>query len=339
MNQQFEPRKTECRSPDDQALDLAAEYLAAGRLVAFATETVYGLGADARNANAVADIFAAKGRPAFNPLISHVATSQAAFGLGRTGTAANALAEAFWPGPMTLVLWRGAHCPIAMLTSSGLERIAIRVPAHGVAADLLGRFGHPVAAPSANPSGKLSPTSAAHVMHHMNGRVDLVIDAGVCEGGIESTIVDCTGERAAILRPGGITRARIADCLSSAGQELAPSRAPAGGSDSPVAPGQLESHYAPRAPLRINQSPGQARMELIGFAGVDGQGELAMILSPSGDLREAAANLFEMLHMADALVGSPGSDTKVIGVAPVPNEGLGEAMNDRLKRAAFGATQ
>ena len=309
------------------SLARAADMLAAGRLVAFPTETVYGLGGDACNADAVAAIFAAKDRPSFNPLISHVASTEAAFGLGSATQLAECLAACFWPGPMTLILYRTADCPVARLTSAGLDKIAIRVPAHAAALRLLKVFSGPVAAPSANPSGQISPTRAEHVIAGLDGRVSLVLDGGPCDSGVESTVIDCTGDAAHILRPGGITREAVADALAGAGMRLA-GAAQRTASQAPESPGMLASHYAPQAAVKLNVTAAEAGMELIGFGRIGGSGTLALNLSPDGGLVEAAANLFNMLHAADATGAS------LIGIAPIPQTGLGEAINDRLTRAA-----
>lgn len=318
---------TSCLAVSGDALARAADMLAAGRLVAFPTETVYGLGGDACNAEAVAAIFAAKERPSFNPLISHVATTEAAFDLGVATSLARCLAASFWPGPMTLVLHRTADCPIARLTSAGLDKIAVRVPAHAAARQLLKAFGGPVAAPSANPSGRISPTRAEHVMAGLDGRVALVLDGGPCDSGVESTVIDCTGDVAHILRPGGITREAVADALAGVGLRLADAARRAA-PQAPESPGMLASHYAPQAAVRLNVTTAEAGMELIGFGSIAGSGTLGLNLSPGGGLVEAAANLFDMLHAADATGAS------LIGIAPIPHTGIGEAINDRLTRAA-----
>jgi len=310
----------------DDSLSLAVQTLAAGGLVSFPTETVYGLGADARNPRAVASIFDAKNRPQFNPLISHVATTEAAFALGMPTPSAIALAAAFWPGPMTLVLYRTNDCPIAMLTSAGLDKVAIRVPAHPDAKRLLQLFNAPVAAPSANPSGKISPTRSEHVMQSLEGRIDLILDGGPCESGIESTIIDCTGPTVQLLRPGGITTGQVSAALEAAG--LSGVIDTHSESNRPASPGQLASHYAPDATLRLAALEADADEELIGFGPVAGQGKLGLSLSIIGDVNEAAANLFDMLHRADA------AGCNRIAVAPIPEQGLGEAINDRLRRAA-----
>ena len=319
--------ETSCLAISGESLSRASDMLTAGELVAFPTETVYGLGGDACNAEAVAAIFAAKGRPAFNPLISHVASMKAAFELGVETRIASTLARTFWPGPMTLVLARRADCPIAKLTSAGLDKIAIRVPAHADARRLLEAFGGPVAAPSANPSGRISPTRADHVMAGLNGRISLVLDGGPCDSGVESTVIDCTGDTAHILRPGGITREALTKALSADGLRLAEA-VQANDPQAPASPGMLASHYAPEAAVRLNVTVAQPDMELIGFGAVDGSGMLGLNLSPRGDLVEAAANLFDMLHAADA------AGRRIIGIAPIPHTGIGEAINDRLTRAA-----
>ena len=322
---------TDCLAITGESVALGVDILAHGGLVAFPTETVYGLGGDACNADAVAAIFAAKERPAFNPLISHVASAEAAFELGTATPIAACLAETFWPGPMTLILTRRLDCPIALLTSAGLDKIALRVPAHTEARALLEAFGRPVAAPSANPSGRISPTRAEHVLAGLGGRIELVLDGGPCESGLESTVIDCTGDTAYILRPGGITREAVAATLAAQGMTLA-TQSPPTDEDAPASPGQLASHYAPSAPVRLNVTAPEPGMELIGFGETGGAGELGLNLSPEGDLQDAAANLFQMMHAADA------AGAAVIGVAPVPDRGLGEAVNDRLRRAAAPRT-
>jgi L-threonylcarbamoyladenylate synthase len=295
----------------------AVAALAAEKLVAFPTETVYGLGADATSDAAVAAVFAAKRRPQFNPLISHVADVESAFALGEFNEDAKRLARAFWPGPLTLVVPRLAGCPVSLLASAGLGTIALRVPAHPLAQQLLSAFGKPVVAPSANPSGGLSPTTAEHVKKGLGSRISLVLDGGACSVGLESTVIGCSGPNPTLLRAGGIARSAIEDVL---GKPLAePDAGPA------HSPGQMESHYAPRAALRLSaKRPGEGEAYL-GF-GLYAHGPYN--LSPRGDLTEAAANLFRMLHEIDA------SGVTAIAVAPIPATGLGEAINDRLKRAA-----
>lgn len=305
--------------PDSRAE--ATRILRAGGLVAFATETVYGLGADATNEAAVARIFAAKGRPRFNPLISHVPDTEAAFALGRPSPAARAVAEAFWPGPLTLVLRRADDCPIAWLTSAGLETVAIRVPGKPDARALLAEIGRPIAAPSANRSGRVSPTTAAHVAAEGFDGLDLILDGGACAVGLESTVLDLSGERPRLLRPGSVTREEL--------ETVAGPIVLAGHGDAITAPGMLASHYAPAAPVRLNVTELRA-----GEVGLDFAGRLGASteLSTSGDPVEAAANLFACLRALDR----PG--VGAIAVAPIPEHGLGAAINDRLRRAAAPRT-
>ena len=316
----------------DASLRRASDILAAGGLVAFPTETVYGLGANACDGNAVAGIFHAKNRPNFNPLISHVATGQTAFQLGVETDFATILADCFWPGPLTLVLDRTKDCPVAMLTTAGLDKIAVRVPAHEQAQKLLAICDMPIAAPSANPSGRISPSTAQHVHVGLAGKIDLILDGGPCENGLESTIIDCSGFAPVLLRPGGISRKAIETALHCAGLDRHIRDADAfSDRDQPLAPGQLHSHYAPHASVRLNATSQQGDEELIGFGPVPGAGQLSLSLSPTGDMREAAANLFAMLHQADAV--TTGTKRK-IAIAPIPKKGIGEAINDRLQRAA-----
>ena len=313
---------------DSSAIAEAARTLAQGGLVAFPTETVYGLGGDAANALAVARLYDAKGRPAFNPLIAHVVDVAAARRLARFDAAAERLAQEFWPGPLTLVLPRSQDCPVAELATAGLNSIAVRVPDHPVARAILAAFGRPVVAPSANRSGHVSPTTAAHVLGDLRGCIDLIVDGGPTPVGVESTIVACLGEPV-LLRPGGVPRGEIERVL---GHALRIESAPADQDDAPLAPGQLASHYAPRTPLRLDADdvgPGEA---LLAFGRAIPAGAARAMrtlnLSPRGDLIEAAANLFSHLRALDAAGGA------VIAVMPVPHEGLGEAINDRLRRAA-----
>ena len=317
---------TRLMGADRAAVTAAAQVLAAGGLVAFPTETVYGLGADAGNGVAVARLYEAKGRPAFNPLISHVGDVAAARRLGRFDAAATRLAERFWPGPLTLVLPKAPDCPVAELATAGLDTIAVRVPDHAVARDLLIAFGKPVVAPSANRSGHLSPTTAQHVVADLGGRVDLIVDGGPTLVGVESTIVACLGEPM-LLRPGGLARADIEQAL---GRQLAehPGTAAGDAADTPIAPGQFASHYAPRARLRLDVRSVAAGEALLAFGAPVPTAERMLNLSPRGDLIEAAANLFAHLRALDAAAPS------AIAVMPVPRTGLGEAINDRLKRAA-----
>ncbi|MDA9444901.1 translation factor Sua5 [Bradyrhizobium sp. CCBAU 51745] len=306
----------------------AARTLAAGGLVAFPTETVYGLGADAANATAVAHIYSAKGRPAFNPLIAHVPDLAAARRIGRFDARAIRLAEAFWPGPLTLVVPKTEHCPVADLATAGLDTVAIRIPAHPVAEAILRAFGGAVVAPSANISGHVSPTLAAHVESDLAGRIDLIIDGGPVAVGVESTIVGCF-EAPMLLRPGGLSRERIEAVL---GAPLTRPPVEADDDSQPLAPGMLASHYAPRATVRLHAqdiAPGEALLAF-GPARLPGQDAAAAImnLSSTADLDEAAANLFGYLRSLDAKA------PKAIAVMTIPEEGLGEAINDRLRRAA-----
>ncbi|MCU0856558.1 MAG: L-threonylcarbamoyladenylate synthase [Rhodobacteraceae bacterium] len=306
---------TERLSPDDAGLARAAGILRAGGLVAFPTETVYGLGGDARSDLAAARIFEAKGRPRFNPLIAHVASVEEARRIARFTPEAERLAAAFWPGPLTLVLPLREDAGVAPLVTAGLPTVAVRVPGHPLARRLLAAFGGPVAAPSANPSGKLSPTRAGDVLAGLGGRIAAVVDGGPCPVGVESTIVGLDGPPR-LLRPGGLPAEAIEACL---GQPLA---GPAAGA-APVAPGMLASHYAPGAALRLNATEAAPGELLLGFGPVAGD----LSLSPAGDLTEAAANLFHHLRALDA------RGTR-IAVAPIPDHGLGRAINDRLARAA-----
>jgi L-threonylcarbamoyladenylate synthase len=297
----------------------AARLLARGRLVAFPTETVYGLGADATNGEAVAAIFAAKGRPQFNPLIVHVADSAAAHRQAQFSPLAEKLAAAFWPGPLTLVLPRRADATVSLLVSAGLDTVALRMPDHPLATALLRAADRPLAAPSANSSGRITATSAAHVAQELGSKVDMILDGGATPLGLESTVIGFDGDRAVLLRPGAIAREEIeavAGPLAAAGGKI-------------QSPGQLESHYAPHARLRLNAAgvePGEA---LLGFGAVE---EAWLNLSPRGDLKEAAANLFSMLRDMDDQVAA-------IAVSPIPETGLGEAINDRLRRAAAPPAQ
>lgn len=309
--------------PDPEGLARAAHLLKAGGLVAFPTETVYGLGADAGNDLAVASIFAAKDRPRFNPLIAHVPDLDAARALAEFDSEAEALARAFWPGPLTLVLPLRAGAALSPLVTAGLDSVALRVPAHPLAQALLAAFGGAVAAPSANPSGRISATRAAHVRAGLGARVDAILDGGPSAVGVESTILSLLGPRPVILRPGGLAAEAIVERL---GGPLAP--APESAANAPVAPGQLLSHYAPQALLRLNATAPRPGEIWLGFGPACTGADLN--LSPLGDPVEAAANLFHMLRQADALAGSGGT----IAAAPVPASGLGVAINDRLARAA-----
>ncbi len=313
--------RTETLSPDAPGLARAAQLLAQGRLVAFPTETVYGLGADARNDRAVARIFEAKRRPRFNPLIVHLADAAAARRIAVFDDDANRLADAFWPGPLTLVLPLRPDAGISPLVTAGQATIAIRVPAHPVAQAVLRAFDGPVAAPSANPSGKISPTSAAHVLAGLDGRIAAVLDGGTCPVGVESTIIGCDAHGPVLLRPGGLPVEAIEPCLGRPIRQR--------GADAEItAPGQLSSHYAPEAALRLNVTAPAPGELWLGF-GPDCPGA-ALNLSPGGDLTEAAASLFHQLRALDEMA-TPG---QAVAVAPVPERGLGRAINDRLRRAA-----
>lgn len=306
--------------PDEEGLSYAAMCLTRGGLVAMPTETVYGLAADARNGRAVAAIYAAKGRPSFNPLIVHAPDIDSAARIGRFHAQAETLARAFWPGPLTLVLPLRADAGISELVTAGLDTVALRLPAHPAARGLLRAFGGVVAAPSANPSGRISPTTPQHVIDGLGDKVDVVLDAGASAVGVESTIIGWQDQNhPVLLRPGGLPREAITAALNG----IAPAEPAPIAPDSPTAPGQLSSHYAPRAALRLNARQAEGDEILIGFGLIAG----AMSLSASGDLGEAAANLFAMLHRADA-TGRP------IAIAPIPAQGLGLAINDRLRRAA-----
>ena len=315
---------------DQAAVAAAARCLAAGGLLAFPTETVYGLGADACNGEAVARLYEAKGRPAFNPLICHVPYMAAAAGLGCLDADAARLAQALWPGPLTLVVPKRPDCAVAELATAGLPTIALRVPDHPVALAILAQFGKPVVAPSANRSGHVSPTTAAHVLADLRGRIDLIVDGGPTPVGVESTIVACL-DGPVLLRPGGLPRADIERVLGRVLREAAPETASAVEDGiAPMAPGQLASHYAPHASLRLEASSVHAGEALLAFGAVLPPGAAGAVrvlnLSARGDLIEAAANLFSHLRALDA----PG--VRMIAVMPVPHQGLGEAINDRLWR-------
>ena len=316
----------------DTSIHHARDILAAGGLVAFPTETVYGLGANAFDSEAVARIFQAKDRPNFNPLIIHIADAGTAFQFGVETDIATVLANCFWPGPMTLVLDRTNDCKVAMLATAGSSKIALRVPINEHAQKLLAVCGMPIAAPSANPSGCISPSTADHVYAGLVGKIDLILDGGPCENGLESTIIDCSGEAPILLRPGGISRDAIQTALNAVGLNCRLRDAkPLSDQDQPIAPGQLQSHYAPNASVRLNATSQQGDEELIGFGQVPGAGQLSLSLSAGGNLREAAVNLFSMLHQANIVtIGT----TRQIAVAPIPKDGIGEAINDRLQRAA-----
>lgn len=302
---------------DDAAITAAMELLRSGQVVAIPTETVYGLAADASNADAVAKIYAAKGRPDFNPLIVHVAGQSAAENLAEFSPMAHQLAQAFWPGPLTLVLPLRPDADIAGAVTAGLPTIALRCPAHPVMQALLKKTGLNIAAPSANKSGGISPTRAEHVLAGLGGAVPMILDGGPCSAGLESTIVAVRDNGWQILRPGPVTAGEIERVLGTS--PLKPS------GDNIEAPGQLASHYAPSKAVRLNAIQPEPGEWHIGFGAMEGNDNL----SASGDLAQAAANLFDALHRADA------SAALSISVAPIPHEGIGVAINDRLQRASI----
>lgn len=297
-----------------QAIGEAARILGRGGLVGFPTETVYGLGADALNGEAVAGIFAAKGRPRFNPLIVHVASLEEAAQHGEFSQSARTLARAFWPGALTLVLPRRNDSTLSHLVSAGLGTVALRQPSHAIAQELLRALGRPIAAPSANRSGQVSATTAAHVAEELGGKLDYILDGGAAALGLESTVIGFDGDMPVLLRPGAIAREEIEALIG-------PLAAP----DALIrSPGQLQSHYAPRARLRLDAASARPDEVLLGFGVVE---DARLNLSPRGNLREAAANLFAMLRALD-------KSAAAIAVSPIPQTGLGEAINDRLARAA-----
>jgi L-threonylcarbamoyladenylate synthase len=321
---------TEVLAADEAGIGRAAALLRSGALVAFGTETVYGLGADATNAAAVGRIFAAKGRPHFNPLICHYPDASAAFTHVASTEQAERLAGAFWPGPLTMVLPRLSECPVALLAGAGLETLAVRVPAHPVALALLRKVGRPVAAPSANRSGQVSPTSAAHVLTGLEGRIEAVLDCGPAPVGVESTVLDMTGTRPFLLRPGGITVEAIEALVGTVGRGIPQSVAEA--ARGLRSPGLLVSHYAPTLPVRLQAGSVEADEALLAFGpALPGAGAV-FSLSERGDTTEAAARLFEGLRWLDAEGLRRG--LRRIAAMPVPETGLGLAINDRLSRAA-----
>ena len=315
-----EPRPRLC-AIDADTLSQAAQMLCDGNLVAFPTETVYGLGADATNDRAVARVFAVKGRPSFNPLIVHLADLESVERLVVLDQRARAVAEAFWPGPLTLVLNRRTDCPVSLLCSAGLDSLAVRVPGHGGAQKLLKLVGRPIAAPSANRSGRLSPTTAQHVAESFPDESLFVLDGGPCLVGLESTVLDLTGADSKLLRPGAVTKTDLEPLLGAIA--VAPA-------DGPISsPGQLASHYAPERPLRLSASRVSDDEALLAFGPepLDGA-KVTLNLSEQGDLEEAAANLFAYLRRLDQ------RELSAIAVMPIPGQGLGVAINDRLQRAA-----
>lgn len=308
--------ETQILKPDTNGNARAAALLTLGQLVAFPTETVYGLGADARNDMAVARIFEAKDRPRFNPLIVHVDSVETAKSYVQWTDEADRLSSAFWPGPLTLVLPLKPDNGLSPLVTANLASLAIRVPQHPVAIALLNAFGGPIAAPSANPSGKISPTTAEHVRAGLSGRIAGILDGGACDVGLESTILGLV-DKPMLLRPGGLP---IEALEAAIGTPLAQHQT----GDQMTAPGQMASHYAPGAKMRLNATKLRDGEMLLGFGAV----EAKLNLSPSGDLTEAAANLFGHLHAMDALA------PETIAVTTIPERGLGRAINDRLRRAA-----
>jgi L-threonylcarbamoyladenylate synthase len=309
--------------PDHIGISTAADVITEGGLVAFPTETVYGLGADATNDQAVAKIYEAKGRPQFNPLIVHVPSIDVARQYVSFTASAELLAKQFWPGSLSLVLPRRNDCPLSLLVSAGLDSVAIRVPDHPIAANLLRTSSKPIAAPSANRSGDVSPTQAEHVLHSWPTLdtlgPEVILDGGACKVGLESTVVDVTTNAATLLRPGGITKEDLSHIVG----EIAVAD---GTPDRPQSPGMLARHYAPSTPLFLDEINARAGGALLGF-GPDIQ-SATLNLSATGDLREAASNLFSMLRKLDA------ADFVSISVSPIPQDGLGHAINDRLRRAA-----
>ncbi len=302
-----------------EGIAVAAHLLQAAELVSFPTETVYGLGADATNDQAVANIYAAKGRPQFNPLIVHVTDKAEAMHVVDFNADADLLADTFWPGALTLVLPRTKDCTVSLLVSAGLDTVAVRVPSHKTAYDLLRATGRPIAAPSANISGRISPTTAAHVLEGLNGSIAAILDGGSCTVGIESTVVDVSGANPVLLRPGGISFEEISKILGSLTKFNAKPEAL-------KSPGMLERHYAPETPLRLNATTFESNESILGFGSQAPSQSLN--LSIIGDLVEAAANLFAMIRILD------GRKTRGIAVMPIPEHGLGQAINDRLRRAA-----
>ncbi|WP_158044734.1 L-threonylcarbamoyladenylate synthase [Skermanella pratensis] len=327
--QRDSPQRTpELVPPSDANIARAADMLRAGELVAFPTETVYGLGADATDDRAVARIFEAKGRPRFNPLIVHVPDQASAEAIVRFDERAERLAETLWPGPLTLVLPRRPDSPLSLLVSAGLDSVAVRFPAHPVARALLKAAGRPVAAPSANRSGAVSPTTPLHVAESLGARVGLILAAGRCAVGVESTVLDLTGEAPVLLRPGGVIAEDLEALLGM--PVLRARQEESGDPAAPKSPGQLASHYAPGRPVRLGANGAAPDEALLAF-GPDTfirGGATRLNLSPQGDLHEAAANLFAMLRALDR------PEHAAIAVMPIPEQGLGVAINDRLRRAA-----
>ncbi|UZF92615.1 L-threonylcarbamoyladenylate synthase [Bosea sp. NBC_00550] len=315
------PRPTKLLSADAAGIAEAAALLRDGGLVAMPTETVYGLAADATSGTAVAGIYAAKERPSFNPLISHLPDLASARRQGLFDANALALAQAFWPGPLTLVVPASSGCTVSELARAGLPSVALRVPAHPVAHAVLEAAGRPIAAPSANRSGRISATSAQHVLADLDGRIDAIIDAGATEVGVESTIVACLDGAPRLLRPGGVPRAAIEHLIGR------PLVLAGEAGNAPIAAGMLSSHYAPAARVRLDADAPEDGEAWLGF-GPGPDVPASLNLSPAGDLREAASNLFGYMRRLDEM------GPRTIAVARIPEHGLGEAINDRLRRAA-----
>ncbi|MBS0242445.1 MAG: threonylcarbamoyl-AMP synthase [Proteobacteria bacterium] len=316
-------RSVEVAQPSQDAILRAAEHLRAGRLVAFPTETVYGIGADATNGRAVAAIYEAKGRPTFNPLIATVGDLAAAEAIAELGPLARRLAAVFWPGPLTMVLRAKPESAISSLVTAGLDTVAVRMPSHPIALTLMRAVGLPVAAPSANRSGHVSATTAEHVASDLGEKVAMILDGGPATVGVESTILDVSDDRPVLLRPGALT---LEDLTRVIGET--PQRPSSANAAAPNSPGQLESHYAPGAKVRLGVTAPDAGEALLAFGVAPRHDGPCLNLSPSGDLAEAAANLFAALRDLD-----PGPGGR-IAVMPIPERGLGAAINDRLRRAA-----
>ena len=315
------------KTDDKNAISTTCDILAGGGVVAIPTETVYGLAGDATCGDACALIYETKGRPSFNPLIVHVPDLAMAERIGVFSDTAKQLAQHFWAGALTLVVplrRDDDRLAIASLVTAGLDTVAIRVPARQIARDVLQHFGKPIAAPSANASGRLSPTRAEHVLATLDGRLPLILDDGACTVGIESTIVDTTQNPLTLLRTGGINHTDIEQVIGH------PLRHASSDDTAPKSPGMLSSHYAPTLPLHLNVTHPQPHQLMLGFGGYQGH----MNLSPSGDLRECASRLFDALHTLDGWNKNHGTHYTAIAVAPIPNTGLGVGINDRLTRAA-----
>ena len=302
-----------------QQISHAAKLLKSGQLVAFPTETVYGLGADATNDSAVASIYEKKGRPSFNPLIAHVDGIEMAEKYVKISPLALKLMQTFWPGPLTLVLKRKARCKVSLLASAGLDTLAVRCPNNHIALELISKFGKPVVAPSANKSGRISPTTAGHIMDDYGNEAPFTLDGGPCQVGVESTVLLCDDDNVAVLRYGGLAVEEIEKLI---GPVIRPEK----DENAPHSPGQLKSHYAPNIPLRMNANEVFEGEALLGFGNAP---NAVLNLSETENLTEAAANLFSMMHQLD--------NDKYMGIAvmPIPMEGLGLAINDRLKRASY----